>query len=159
MATVGPHFYNLTLSPPQSISHAIVGSFSGVPKSQEIVVARGTRIELLKPDATSGKIETVLEMEVFGTVRSLAGFRLTGGNKGECTRPWLETRARTRRRPRGHQPLDHRPSRKCPARGKAASRPGSGWTVRPVDGVRELVSRRTKLVEARPTEGGRTDLT
>jgi len=83
MAAPGPHFYNLTLSPPQSISHAIVGSFSGLPKSQEIVVARGTRIELLKPDASSGKIETVLEMEVFGTVRSLAGFRLTGGTKGE----------------------------------------------------------------------------
>jgi hypothetical protein len=80
-----PHFYNVTLSPPQSISHAIVGSFSGIPKSQEIIVARGTRLELLKPDASTGTIETVLESEVFGTIRSLAGFKLTGGNKGSSS--------------------------------------------------------------------------
>lgn len=83
-AQVGPHFYNLTLSPPQVITHSVVGSFSGLPKTQEIIVARGTRIELLRPDPATGKLDTILESEVFGTVRSLAGFRLTGGNKGSC---------------------------------------------------------------------------
>ncbi|CED84295.1 pre-mrna-splicing factor rse1 [Phaffia rhodozyma] len=77
----GPHFYNVTLSPPQVITHSVVGSFSGLPKTQEIIVARGTRIELLRPDPSTGKLDTVLESEVFGTVRSLAGFRLTGGTK------------------------------------------------------------------------------
>ena len=79
-----PHFYAVTLSPSQAITHSIVGSFSGTPKSQELVVSRGgTRIELLRPDASTGKVESVCETEVFGTVRSLQGFRLTGGSKGQ----------------------------------------------------------------------------
>lgn len=84
MATPAPHFYNLTLSPPQTITHSITGSFSGLPKTQEIIVSRGTRIELLRPDPATGRVETILEHEVFGTVRSLAGFRLTGASKGAC---------------------------------------------------------------------------
>ncbi|KAF8510565.1 CPSF A subunit region-domain-containing protein [Hysterangium stoloniferum] len=74
------HLYNLTLQPPTAISQAIVGNFSGV-RQQEIIVSRGTRLELLKPDSQTGKIATVLAHDIFASIRSLATFRLTGGTK------------------------------------------------------------------------------
>lgn len=49
---------------------------------QEIVVSRGKILELLRPDANTGKVHTLLTVEVFGIVRSLMAFRLTGGTKG-----------------------------------------------------------------------------
>lgn len=51
-------------------------------KMQEIVVSRGKILELLRPDANTGKVHTLLTMEVFGIIRSLMAFRLTGGTKG-----------------------------------------------------------------------------
>ncbi len=53
------------------------GNFSG-PKNQEIVVARGTGIELLRPD-DMGRVVTVCFTPVFAVVRSLLAFRLAGG--------------------------------------------------------------------------------
>ncbi|XP_035766455.1 splicing factor 3B subunit 3 [Neolamprologus brichardi] len=50
-------------------------------KMQEIVVSRGKILELLRPDANTGKVHTLLTMEVFGIIRSLMAFRLTGGTK------------------------------------------------------------------------------
>lgn len=78
------HLYNLTLQSPTAITQAIVGNFSGV-RQQEIIVSRGTRLELLRPDVQTGKITTVITDDVFGSIRSLAAFRLTGGTKGELT--------------------------------------------------------------------------
>ncbi|KAK9127165.1 hypothetical protein Syun_015962 [Stephania yunnanensis] len=49
-------------------------------KSQEIVVARGKVLDLIRPDE-NGKIQTVHSVEVFGAIRSLAQFRLTGSQK------------------------------------------------------------------------------
>lgn len=75
------HLYNLTLVSPSNITAAVVGQFSGT-RQQEIVVCRaGTRLELIRPDTTLGRTRTVLEQNAFGTVRSLASFRLTGGTK------------------------------------------------------------------------------
>ncbi|KAF9652978.1 hypothetical protein BDM02DRAFT_3160528 [Thelephora ganbajun] len=74
------HLYNLTLQPPTAITHAIVGNFSGA-RHQEIIVSRGTRLELLRVDMQTGKLSTVVSTDAFGTIRSLAGFRLTGGTK------------------------------------------------------------------------------
>lgn len=74
--------YNITLNPTTAINQAIYGNFSGT-KQQEIIVARQTRLELLRPDASSGKVHTVLSHECFGLIRSLAPFRLTGGSKGK----------------------------------------------------------------------------
>lgn len=54
---------------------------------QEIVVSRGKILELLRPDANTGKVHTLLTVEVFGIIRSLMAFRLTGGTKG--TKPRL----------------------------------------------------------------------
>ena len=58
-----------------------VSAFVGT-KMQEIVVSRGKTLELLRPDANTGKVHTLLTVEVFGIVRSLMAFRLTGGTKG-----------------------------------------------------------------------------
>ncbi|KAI9278854.1 CPSF A subunit region-domain-containing protein [Phascolomyces articulosus] len=72
--------YGLTINPATAINNAIHGNFSGT-KQQEIITARNTRIELLRPDPNTGKIHTVHSQEVFGLVRSLAPFRLTGASK------------------------------------------------------------------------------
>ncbi|KAG7281570.1 hypothetical protein CRUP_007604 [Coryphaenoides rupestris] len=78
--TIAMFLYNITLQRATGISHAIHGNFSGT-KMQEIVVSRGKILELLRPDANTGKVHTLLTMEVFGIVRSLMAFRLTGGTK------------------------------------------------------------------------------
>ncbi|KAI7907481.1 CPSF A subunit region-domain-containing protein [Cokeromyces recurvatus] len=72
--------YNITLNPTSAINQAIHGNFSGT-KQQEIIVARQTRLELLRPDPTSGKVHTILTHECFGLIRCIVPFRLTGGNK------------------------------------------------------------------------------
>lgn len=76
------HLYNLTLQPPTAITQAIVGNFSG-GRQQELIISRGTRLELLRPEPNTGKVSPVLAQDVFATIRSLAAFRLTGGTKGE----------------------------------------------------------------------------
>lgn len=75
------HLYNLTLQRATGITHAVHGNFSG-SKMQEILVSRGKSLELLRPDPNTGKVHTLLTVEVFGIVRSLMAFRLTGGTKG-----------------------------------------------------------------------------
>lgn len=52
------------------------GNFSG-PKNQEIVAARGSAIELLRPDDT-GKVISICFTPLFSVVRSLLPFRLAG---------------------------------------------------------------------------------
>lgn len=76
------HLYNFTLQPPTAVSQAIVGNFSGA-RQQEIIISRGTRLELLRPDPQTGKITTVIATDAFGSIRSMIAFRLTGGSKGE----------------------------------------------------------------------------
>ena len=79
------HLYHLTLQPPTVINQSAVGNFSG-SRQQEIILVRGSRLELLRPDV-NGKVTTVLAQDAFGSIRSLAAFRLTGGTKGstQCT--------------------------------------------------------------------------
>ncbi|KAG0241008.1 pre-mRNA-splicing factor rse1 [Actinomortierella wolfii] len=72
--------YNLTLQPSNVINQAILGNFSGT-KQQELVVSHVNRIELLRPDPSTGKVHSILSHDVFGVVRSLATFRLTGASK------------------------------------------------------------------------------
>ncbi|KAF4523972.1 hypothetical protein B566_EDAN013555 [Ephemera danica] len=74
------YLYNLTLQRASAITHAVHGNFSGT-KQQEILVARGKSLELLRPDPNTGKVHTLLTVEVFGIVRSIMSFRLTGGTK------------------------------------------------------------------------------
>ena len=75
------HLYSLTLQKASCITQAIHGNFSG-GKQQEVVVARGKTLEILRPDANTGKVHSVLSVEAFGLVRSVAPFRMTGSSKG-----------------------------------------------------------------------------
>lgn len=72
------HLLNLTLQPPTAVNLAVYGNFTGA-QAQEFVVARGNVLQLLRPD-DAGRLETVISTEVFGNVRSLQPFRLTGGD-------------------------------------------------------------------------------
>lgn len=77
---MGPiHLYALTLQRSSAITAAVFGNFSAA-RQQELAVARGKLIELLRPNA-NGKVLTVAASEVFGNIRSIATFRLTGGNR------------------------------------------------------------------------------
>ena len=75
------YLYNLTLQRATGVTMAVHGSFSGT-KQQEIVVARGKILELLRPEPNTGKVYTMISVEVFGAIRSIMPFRLTGGSKG-----------------------------------------------------------------------------
>lgn len=55
---------------------AIYGNFSGA-KAQELLLSRGKVLELLRPNE-NGRLQTILSTEVFGTIRSLAPFRMVG---------------------------------------------------------------------------------
>lgn len=76
------YLYNMTLQRGSGITHAIHGNFSG-GKVQEILVSRGKSLELMRPDTNTGKVHTLLTVEVFGIVRALMSFRQSGGTKGK----------------------------------------------------------------------------
>ncbi|KAG8058068.1 hypothetical protein GUJ93_ZPchr0002g23542 [Zizania palustris] len=86
------YLYNLTLQRTTGVVCAVIGSFSGrdskkssatAPGSstQEIAVARGSTLELLRHDPDTGRFHTMLSVDVFGAIRSLAQFRLPGATK------------------------------------------------------------------------------
>jgi len=75
------HLYNLTLHKAGAITHAINGNFSAPKAQTEIVVARGKVLELLKVDDDFRIIVKILSWEVFGVIRALKPFRLTGGTR------------------------------------------------------------------------------
>ncbi|GJR29958.1 splicing factor 3B subunit 3-like protein [Tanacetum coccineum] len=64
------HLYNLTLQKPTGIVCAITSTFSS-SGSQELVVARGKLLELLRLDK-HGCMQNILSVDVFGAIRSLA---------------------------------------------------------------------------------------
>eukprot|EP00039_Didymoeca_costata_P018972 m.335766 g.335766 ORF g.335766 m.335766 type:complete len:1204 (-) comp17672_c0_seq1:1765-5376(-) len=72
--------YQLTLQRGSQITQCIHGNFSGT-KQQLIAVGKGKVLELLRPDASTGKIVPLLSTEIFGAIRSMQPFRLTGGSK------------------------------------------------------------------------------
>ncbi|KAA1127669.1 pre-mRNA-splicing factor rse1 [Puccinia graminis f. sp. tritici] len=81
-ASLQPHHL-----PPSAITCATVGSFSGT-RQQDICVSRGgSRLELLRPDPTTGKLSSVVSTEVFGTIRALSSFRLTAGPRTTSSSP------------------------------------------------------------------------
>eukprot|EP00898_Chlorokybus_atmophyticus_P002633 jgi/Chlat1/3370/Chrsp23S08824 len=74
------YLYALTLQRATAITSAIVGNFSG-SRQQEVLVARGKVLELLRPDEAHGKIVPVLSVDCFGVIRSIVPFRFTGSSK------------------------------------------------------------------------------
>ena len=79
------HLYALTLQKASCIYQAVHGNFAGT-KQQEILVGRGKTLELLRPDPNTGKLYSILSKEMFGLIRSLTPFRLTGSTKGKRAR-------------------------------------------------------------------------
>lgn len=53
------------------------GNFSA-PKAQEIAISHGKVLELIRPDPETGKLLTVYSTEIFGLIRCMQPFRLTG---------------------------------------------------------------------------------
>jgi splicing factor 3B subunit 3 len=78
-ASAMPKLYQLTLQRSSSVTHAVYGNFSAA-KAQEIIVSRYKTIELLRPD-DSGKVQSVLSQEIFGVIRAVQPFRLTGASR------------------------------------------------------------------------------
>jgi splicing factor 3B subunit 3 len=74
------HLYSFTLQNGSFITHAVLGNFSG-SKQQEIVISRGNILELYRPDMNTYKVQPIHSIKVFGVIRSLITFRLTGGSK------------------------------------------------------------------------------
>ena len=86
------HLYHLTIQPPTLITNLLVGSFTGTPKQQEIVLIRGDRfIETVR--INSGRVEQVqvrnagntgfspaAVQPTFGTIRSIALLKVPGEN-------------------------------------------------------------------------------
>lgn len=72
---------SLTIQRPTAINACAHGSFSAAG-AQEIVVARGHVLELLRPDATDAtRLNVASSTDCFGVLRSLAPFRLPGGTR------------------------------------------------------------------------------
>eukprot|EP00211_Chloroparvula_japonica_P000395 CAMPEP_0119132890 /NCGR_PEP_ID=MMETSP1310-20130426/12524_1 /TAXON_ID=464262 /ORGANISM="Genus nov. species nov., Strain RCC2339" /LENGTH=1215 /DNA_ID=CAMNT_0007123557 /DNA_START=66 /DNA_END=3713 /DNA_ORIENTATION=+ len=71
------YLYHLSLQKPTCVLQAVHGNFSSAT-AQEVVVGRGRTVELLRFD-NAGKLTSVAAQDVFGLVRSLQAFRLTGG--------------------------------------------------------------------------------
>ncbi|GAA5896462.1 hypothetical protein JCM5296_000672 [Sporobolomyces johnsonii] len=75
------HLYNHSLLPSSSITCSCVGNFTGTKQQDICVVRGGHRLELLRTDPQTGKLESVVEADSFGQIRSIAAFKLTGGSK------------------------------------------------------------------------------
>lgn len=71
------NLYNLTLLKSGLTSSAIIGHFTGT-NEQEVLIARGKTLEILRVNTLLNKLETVISVDVFSTIRSLASFRATG---------------------------------------------------------------------------------
>jgi len=74
------YLYHLTLQKPTAITHVISGNFSA-PKAKEVIVVRGKILELLRIESEVGRLVSVFSIDVFGIIRSICPFRLTGGNR------------------------------------------------------------------------------
>ena len=73
--------YNLTLKLASSFNQVVLGQFLGEKKSQEILVSNGTSIQLLRPNPTSGKIETICSQSLLGVVLRIGKFRAIGSSQ------------------------------------------------------------------------------
>lgn len=74
------NFYSVTLKRPTAITKAITGQFAG-RHLQDVIVARGSYLELLRPDKVTEKLVPLLSHNFFGIIRSIAPFRIAGSSK------------------------------------------------------------------------------
>eukprot|EP01117_Protostelium_nocturnum_P009747 TRINITY_DN3484_c0_g1_i1.p1 TRINITY_DN3484_c0_g1~~TRINITY_DN3484_c0_g1_i1.p1 ORF type:complete len:1179 (-),score=412.47 TRINITY_DN3484_c0_g1_i1:140-3676(-) len=73
------HLINLNLQKSTSIYDAIYGNFSS-SKAVEVIVSHGKSLELMRL-GTDGVLAPILSTEIFGNIRSILPFRLTGAHK------------------------------------------------------------------------------
>lgn len=74
------HLYSVTLKKPTAFIKSIVGQFSG-KRSQDIIVIRGSYIDLYHINKETEKLELQLSYNLFGIIRSIAPFRIAGSSK------------------------------------------------------------------------------
>lgn len=75
------YLYNLTIKQPSLCIASIVGQFLGSKKSQEIILANSTSIELWKADSNTGKLVKLYQQASFGIIQALDKIRLVGSHK------------------------------------------------------------------------------
>ncbi|PIK35819.1 putative splicing factor 3B subunit 3 isoform X2 [Apostichopus japonicus] len=73
--------YSLTLQRASAITNPSMATLT-VPSNSRLSWLVAKILELIKLDPNTGKIYTLLSHEVFGVIRAIMAFRLTGGNKG-----------------------------------------------------------------------------
>lgn len=71
------HTLSLELKGASAISHAVVGQFDKSSKTQQILVVQGSTLRAMEV-SDSFKLKERCERNVFGTIRSILPFRLTG---------------------------------------------------------------------------------
>lgn len=74
------HLYSVTLQKPTSIVKSILGNFSGT-STQEIVIARGSYLELYQTDKDTEKLELQHSYNFFAIIRAIAPFRIAGSKQ------------------------------------------------------------------------------
>ena len=74
------HLTALTLQKSTLVNQAVYGNFS-TAKVAEIIVSRGSILELLRPDINQGRLLSVAQFNTYSVIRSLIAFRLTGANR------------------------------------------------------------------------------
>ena len=74
------YLFSTSMQQATAITHSIYGSFTQADQ-EELVVAKGKIIELLKIDEETGKVKVVYRSEVFGLIRQIVPFRLMGMQK------------------------------------------------------------------------------
>jgi splicing factor 3B subunit 3 len=73
--------YALTVKPPSATQDAVPGDFVGNGK-QQILTANGSRLTLLEAERRQNGFQEIHSHDVFGIIRRIAKFRITGGTKG-----------------------------------------------------------------------------
>ena len=74
------HLYHLTLTKPTAAIKSILGQFLDNKKSQELVLATSTSIELWQFHLESGKIKQICHQQVIGVIQNIDRIRKGGSN-------------------------------------------------------------------------------
>lgn len=75
------YLYNLTLKHPSLAHKCIVGQFSAEKKTQEVVLATSTTIEIYRPNPETGKLKRVMVQNAFAIVQDIDKIRIMGTQK------------------------------------------------------------------------------
>ncbi|KAF2740759.1 pre-mRNA-splicing factor rse1 [Polyplosphaeria fusca] len=73
--------YALTIQPPSTAKQAVLGDFIGSKSRQQILSACGSRLSLSEIDKEDQRFREFFSQDMFGIIRHIEKFRLTGGTK------------------------------------------------------------------------------